>query len=206
MILKGEEIDLNTPKYKVGLKTNSLDMLKSKINLFIFLLLIIGISGLMSCEKNSNQDNEVISEITDSSSINTRMPSIIKVTGSIAKKNGTSNKTGANCACSICFGICEVHLYLFDFEIFIAPPPPNSGTNAQNISRVYLSEEHPEAEAEFGIDENVQIPSNALQGSGYQSLILKKGTYEYIEEDGQLTIDGVVHTYVGYVDVSNISS
>jgi hypothetical protein len=78
--------------------------------------------------------------------------------------------------------------------------PNESGIGSTTL---YLLEEVDHAESEFGIDDDLIVPGNILNGGPYSSITLKTGEYEFHSVEQLILINGVEIMTYGYVVVES---
>jgi len=157
-------------------------------------LSIVMILSMNSCQKeklvNNNEKNVNIEKVGPGGSIT--------VSGKPHRSTEDRPRDGKNCGCNECFGLCDLSVDIeVSYSVIIINPINTT------ISRIYFTEDLPNFEEEFGIDEDLIIPKEALSSGKYKSYILKQGVYSFVEEKGTIN-NGVkdIHTY-GFVDVSH---
>ncbi len=170
-------------------------MFKLKSKLIIAVVTLFSITAFVSCQK---EDNKLKEEFTVDIASSARDVGVgIKIKGKPYRAIESRPRDGKNCGCKVCFGVCELSMELdFDFSKMFMVVDPNG-----NTTRIHILENLENFEPEFGIDDDIFVPSKALNGTGMESLTLLKGIYDFIEMEDKINIDGKEQVTYGYVDV-----
>ena len=174
---------------------------KTMKNLILKLSISVLVIGLIlsSCNKQEEIDNANINSSIEASSLAPGIP-MLKITARPYRKTTKRKRDGKNCGCAFCFGVCDFGI---GFEIGSAnvyvDPIINDGK-----SRIYFAEQLPNFESEFGIDEDLTIPNEAIENTNINSLIIKEGIYEFHEVSGTIIYDDMTVQTYGFVDVNHV--
>lgn len=109
-------------------------------------------------------------------------------------------RDGKRCGCSACFGMCDFTVSGDVSGSIVNINPNESGIGSTTL---YLLEEVDHAESEFGIDDDLIVPGNILNGGPYSSITLKTGEYEFHSVEQLILINGVEIMTYGYVVVES---
>jgi hypothetical protein len=159
-------------------------------------MVIIGISTFISCDKSD--PTATGQKILEKSSKREIGPGpIIVIKAKPYRQTHNRKRDGKDCGCNTCFGICDVRIGGgIGFTTIIIQL--NQETN---LSTIYFTESLSNFDTEFGIDNDIIIPTEALVNTDISSLILKKGIYSFVEDNSYISMgDSTYHTY-GYVSV-----
>lgn len=163
---------------------------------YIFILMAV-VLGTVACNERA--------EITEKNNVPFDPSTIaveeggpkIKIKGKPYRAVEVRERDLKKCECKFCFGICdvgiEIELDLKDFGLVADLP--------NNKADIYVLENLPNAETEFGIDLDLNIPSSYLQGSGLNQLTLLQGLYTYTPQIDTIIIDNISYVSYGKVNV-----
>lgn len=125
------------------------------------------------------------------------------------KHENNPDKKNVPCLCWKCFGICKIrHFSSINSDDSDDLPINATGiftlfaSDGSNYIKINMLENLEHAEPEFGIEDFMALPEESLQDTGYNSIILKEGLYEYAPQEEYIEYNGEVLTSYGYVIVN----
>ena len=128
----------------------------------------------------------------------------IKIKGTPHRGIENRPRDGAKCDCLFCFGICNVSVE-FGWK-FWKMSSNNFGLQLPSVNavtgKIYFEGEHEHSETEFGIDDDFVITGEAAEQFGINSITIKEGLYEYVDEIVTFIHNGQSYTSYGYVEVN----
>ncbi|MFT5817070.1 MAG: hypothetical protein ACJAR8_000135 [Bacteroidia bacterium] len=156
--------------------------------------------GIVAC--NEEQITNTNENTTDWSEISVEGEGEIGLEGSPYRAFVQRDRDMKTCDCKFCFGICGV-------KIIVKVPFPNFAikpNESPTKSKIYVLDDFSNAESEFGLDEDLVVPTNRLSGTGINSLTLISGVYNYESFVEEVIVDSVQRTSYGFVIVDKIQN
>ncbi len=189
--------------------------MKKKINTTIGIFIAIAIS-FFSCEKIND-----VSKSKDIDNYSNQLPdnnktgelNLVIIVAQLHRAIEFRPRDGEYCGCVNCFGICQVRFFPGLLEWFRGllkeskPSDPDESVvllefiNQQN-SKLYLLENREFYEEEFGVDIPIEIPTEALEGTGRTSVEINSGLYSFVNQMDTISYLGDDYTSYGYILVS----
>jgi len=167
--------------------------------LILFIVVLSGIAFYACSKKEVDQKEKKV----ETSKLDVAAISAISIDGPIiiirAKpyRAVAANKKGKSCGCLACFGICDIHLGGgVDYTDGVIVPDL-----AINKARVYFLENLANFESEFAIDQNINIPPAALNGTGINNMNLLLGEYSFQSVTDTLIHNSTSYISYGFVDI-----
>lgn len=160
---------------------------------YFLALLTLTIIGL-SCSKN-----EVVTEpVTKTTIKKTRQAKpYVKVKGKPHRQNGERKEHGGPCDCNFCFGLCDVKVEVgWKFKSMAIKPLTD------NTAKLYFLEELDETDEIFYVNNPIQIPDEALDGTGISALEILANEYSYDSTQETIYINDVPYTTYGFVTLN----
>ena len=170
-------------------------MFKLKNKMVVAVILIFGIIAIVRCGKD---DALLKKPQRTSCSIEARAAEPgTKITIKAKPYRATKDRPRdhKNCGCKECFGICDVSISVgFEFTEVVIIPDADNG-----VARIYFTKELSNFDTEFGIDNDIEIPPQALENKGINSLVLKTGIYTFNEVQDDIVVGSENYVTHGYV-------
>lgn len=156
--------------------------------------------GLTACNEKIVTDTN--DDVQDFSSVSAEEEGTIGLEASPYRAVVERERDMKTFDCKFCFGVCGV-------KIVVKVPYPNFGikpNESPTKSKIYVLDDFPNAESEFGLNEDLIVPANRLIGTGITSLTLVSGVYNYESLVEDVIVDGVLRTSYGFVLVDKVQN
>jgi hypothetical protein len=164
------------------------------------LLFVLPLVALMACEKevavsNAKLPNDDIVYKEDPKDPKGKLKVTMKIARAIEERPRDLKK----CDCLFCFGACDIKIgggVESGTQVGVV-----SDSTAENKAKLFILEDLPQAESEFGVDFDLDFPAEVLTNTSLTFYQINAGMYNYIPKIGTININGVDETYYGYVEV-----
>jgi hypothetical protein len=129
---------------------------------------------------------------------------VVFLRGTIRRAIYQRPRDGKICDCMECFGICDVRFV----NPFGSTADPNTAPIIITVDTIcdanyiYICENESFFESEFGVDNEVEVPSEALRNTDLTELTIKNGLYTYTQEYDTLRYNNNDYIYYGIVEVN----
>lgn len=162
-------------------------MKNTKYIIAALLVVFVGIGVFLACQKE-NRDNKNNNDFSTNNLLNRKAQtspdsSFVILKATIRRAIYQRPRDNKVCDCENCFGLCDIQWFptlqgLFATNEHQSPILMKIDV-INSCATLYILQEKDYFETEFGVDNSITIPSEALENTNFESITINEGLYEF---------------------------